>query len=178
MPGVDFRVVHLVRDSRGVAWSWAKVVRSDPDHYMRRFSPPVTALRWVTSNLMIESLEWFGVPRLLLRYETLVARPRAALAAIASFIGQPLDPQALAFAQGAGAWLGSHHTVAGNPMRMAAGHITIGLDEAWRSSMPFVQRAQVTALTWPLLRHYAHGADGPSADAESIPAALDPAGGR
>ena len=178
MPGVDFRVVHLVRDSRGVAWSWAKVVRSDPDHYMRRFSPPVTALRWVTSNLMVESLEWFGVPRLLLRYETLVARPQAALTAIASFIGQPLDQQALAFVQGPGAWLGSHHTVAGNPMRMAAGHITIGLDEAWRSSMPFVQRAQVTALTWPLLRHYAHGADGTSADAESIPAALDPAGGR
>jgi hypothetical protein len=127
---------------------------------------------------MIESLGWFGVPRLLMRYETLVARPQAALAAIASFIGQPLDPQALTFVQGTSAWLGSHHTVAGNPMRMAAGQISIGLDEAWRSSMPFGQRAQVTALTWPLLRHYAHGADAPPADAESIPAALDPAGGR
>ncbi len=178
MPGVDFRLVHLVRDSRGVAWSWAKVVRSDPDHYMRRFSPPATALRWVASNLMVESLGWFGVPRLLMRYETLVSRPQAALAAIASFIGQPLGPQAMAFVQGADAWLGSHHTVAGNPMRMAAGHISIGLDEAWRTSMPSVQKAQVTALTWLLLRHYAQGADGPLADAENIPAAHDPAGGR
>jgi Sulfotransferase family len=178
MPGVDFRVVHLVRDSRGVAWSWAKVARSDPDHYMRRFSPHVTALRWAASNLMVESLEWFGVPRLLLRYETLVARPQAALATIASFIGQPLDPEALAFVHGADARLGSHHTVAGNPMRMAAGHIGIQLDEEWRASMPFMQRAQVTALTWPLLRHYANGTAGPPAHAESIPAALDPAGGR
>ena len=56
MRGADFRVVHLVRDSRGVAWSWAKVVQSDPEHYMRRFSPPVTALRWVGYNLMVESL--------------------------------------------------------------------------------------------------------------------------
>ncbi len=145
---------------------------------MPRFSPPATALRWVASNLMVESLGWFGVPRLLMRYETLVSRPQAALAAIASFIGQPLGPQAMAFVQGADAWLGSHHTVAGNPMRMAAGHISIGLDEAWRTSMPSVQKAQVTALTWPLLRHYAQGADGPLAGAENIPAALDPAGGR
>ena len=177
MPDVDFRLLHLVRDSRGVAWSWAKVVRSDPDHYMRRFSPPVTALRWMTSNLMVESLGWFGVPRLLLRYETLVAQPRAALATIASFAGQPSDPKALAFVQGGGAWLGAHHTVAGNPMRMAAGHIDIGLDDAWRTSMPFTQRAQVTALTWPLLRHYSHAGPGPSANAGDAPAALDAAGG-
>lgn len=178
MPGADFRVVHLVRDSRGVAWSWAKVIRSDPDHYMRRFSPPVTALRWMAYNLMVESLEWFGIPRLLLRYETLVAKPQAALATIASFIGQPLDSEALAFVQGGGARLGVHHTVAGNPMRMTAGHINIGLDEAWRASMPFAQRAQVTALTWPLLRHYAHARPCSSADAENSSAALDAADGR
>ncbi len=178
MPGVDFRVVHLVRDSRGVAWSWAKVVRSDPDHYMRRFYPPVTALRWVASNLMVESLGWFGVPRLLLRYEALVAEPQAALAAIASFVGQPLDPGALAFVRGGGAWLGVHHTVAGNPMRMTAGHISIGLDEAWRASMPFAQKAQVTALTWPLLRHYSRSGPPPSVSAGDIPAALDATGGK
>jgi hypothetical protein len=178
MPGVDFRVLHLVRDSRGVAWSWAKAVRSDPDHYMRRFSAPVTALRWVASNLMVESLGWFGVPRLLLRYETLVAQPRAALAAIASFAGQPLDPGALAFVQRGGARLGAHHTVAGNPMRMTAGHIDVRLDEAWRTSMPFAQRGPVTALTWPLLRRYAHAGLGPSADAENTPAALEGTGRR
>lgn len=178
MPGADFRVLHLVRDSRGVAWSWAKVVRSDPDHYMRRFSPPVTALRWVASNLMVESLGWFGVPRLLLRYETLVARPQAALAAAASFAGRPVDPEALAFVREGGAWLGAHHTIAGNPMRMAAGHIGLRLDEAWRTSMPVAQRAQVTALTWPLLRHYSQPGAGRSADAENKPAALDAAGGR
>lgn len=178
MPGVDFRVLHLVRDSRGVAWSWAKVVRSDPDHYMRRFYPPVTALRWVASNLMVESLGWFGVPRLLLRYEALVAEPQAALAAVASFVGQPLDPGALTFVRGGGAWLGAHHTVAGNPMRMTAGHISIGLDEAWRTSMPFAQKAQVTALTWPLLRHYSRSGPPPSVSAGDTPAALDAAGGK
>jgi Sulfotransferase family len=178
MPGVDFRVLHLVRDSRGVAWSWAKVVRSDPDHYMRQFSPPVTALRWTIYNLMVESLGWLRIPRLLLRYEALVANPQAALAAVASFAGEPLDSGALHFLDGGRAWLGTHHTVAGNPMRMKTGHITIGLDQAWQTCMPFTQKAQVTALTWPLLRHYSHAAPGPSAAAGNTFAALEETGGQ
>ena len=176
MAGVDFRVVHLVRDSRGVAWSWNKVVRSDPEHYMRRFSPRVTAARWLTYNLMVESLSRFGIPRLLLRYESLVADPQAALTAIAEFAGQPLGPGALSFLTGSHAWLGAHHTVAGNPMRLEAGQISIGLDEAWRTRMPFMQKAQVTALTWPLLWRYGRVRQGAGAAAGAQ--ALERAGGR
>jgi Sulfotransferase family len=178
MRGADFRVVHLVRDSRGVAWSWAKVVQSDPEHYMRRFSPPVTALRWVGYNLMVESLGRFGIPRLLLRYESLVENPQAALTAVASFAGRPLAPGSLAFLDGRSASLGSHHTVAGNPMRMTAGQIGLALDEAWRTSMPFAQRAQVAALTWPLLRHYAQSGRRLKENAENFPTALEGAGER
>jgi len=159
MPGVDFRLLHLVRDSRGVAWSWAKVVKSQEvvgrDHYMRQFAPSVTGLRWMAFNLIVESLGWFGVPRLLLRYETLVADPAAALAAIAAFAGKPVPAAEMVFLDGDGARLGVHHTVAGNPMRLTAGRIDIRMDDEWRTSMPFGQRAGVTALTWPLLRHYA-----------------------
>jgi hypothetical protein len=154
LPGVSLRMVHLVRDSRGVAWSWSKVVRSDAGHCLRRFSPPVTAVRWVARNLLTESLQSFGMPRLLLRYETLVARPQEALTAIAEFAGQPLGPEALAFLDGQRAWLGTHHMVGGNPMHLRAGQIAIRLDDAWRTSLPLAQKAQVTALTWPLLRRY------------------------
>jgi hypothetical protein len=49
-----------------------------------------------------------------------------------------------------------HHTVAGNPMRLRAGGIDIRVDDEWRTSMPFGQRAGLAALTWPLLRHYSH----------------------
>jgi Sulfotransferase domain len=178
MPEVDFRVVHLVRDSRGVAWSWAKVVQSDPEHYMRRFSPGVSALRWVGYNLMVESLGRFGIPRLLVRYEALVTNPQAALTAIASFAGRPLDPKALAFLDEHRASLGAHHTVAGNPMRMTAGRIGLALDEAWRTSMPFAQKAQVTALTWPLLRHYAQSLPASGVNADNPATALEGAGGR
>ncbi len=163
---------------RGVAWSWAKVVQSDPEHYMRRFSPPVTALRWVGYNLMVESLGRFGIPRLLLRYESLVENPQAALSLVASFAGKPLDPGSLAFLDGKSASLRTHHTVAGNPMRMTAGQIGLALDEAWRTNMPFAQRAQVTALTWPLLRHYAQSGRSRRENAENLPTALEGADGR
>jgi len=145
---------------------------------MRRFSPPVTALRWVGYNLMVESLGRFGIPRLLLRYESLVENPQAALAAVASFAGRPLDPGSLAFLEGKSASLRTHHTVAGNPMRMTAGQIGLAVDEAWRTNMPFAQRAQVTALTWPLLRHYAQSGRGRRENAENLPTALEGVDGR
>jgi hypothetical protein len=44
--------------------------------------------------------------------------------------------------------------------------------------MPFTQKAQVTALTWPLLLHYSRSGKPPSVSAGDTPAPLDVAGGR
>jgi hypothetical protein len=63
-------------------------------------------------------------------------------------------------------------------MRMTAGQIGLALDEAWRTSMPFAQRAQVTALTWPLLRHYAQSGRSREENGENLPTALEGADGR
>ena len=115
---------------------------------------------------------------MLLRYEDLVRSPQAALTAVASFAGRPLAPGTLAFLDEQSASLGTHHTVAGNPMRMTAGRIGLALDEAWRTSMPFAQRAEVTALTWPLLRHYAQSGRDLTENAAQIPTALEGADGR
>lgn len=161
LPGVDMRLLHLVRDSRGVAWSWAKVTPSGDDpgqeRYLRRFSPVVTGARWAARNLLVESLGRSGVPRLLLCYEALVADPAAALAAAAAFAGRPAAG-GLPFLEPGGAWLGVHHTVAGNPMRLRAGPLPIRPDDAWRTAMPLHQQVAVAALTWPLLRRYQHAA--------------------
>ncbi|GFJ89664.1 hypothetical protein [Phytohabitans rumicis] len=43
VPGLDLRVVHVVRDARGVAYSWTKTVvrpEADGDAEMTRYSPP------------------------------------------------------------------------------------------------------------------------------------------
>ena len=51
--GVDLRVLHLVRDSRAVAYSWGRAVRrpdTDRESYMTRYSPAVAAAQWNGQN--------------------------------------------------------------------------------------------------------------------------------
>lgn len=66
VPGIDLRLVHFVRDSRGTAFSWTRQVRRNDvvgdDVYMPRFHPAVTALRWVLYHLLVQALGRVGVP--------------------------------------------------------------------------------------------------------------------
>ena len=57
-PGVQLQVVHLVRRSHGVAYSWTKhVPRSDMEgREMRRRPPGRTARAWTTDNALFETL--------------------------------------------------------------------------------------------------------------------------
>ena len=71
-PGIDLRIVHLVRDSRGVAESWGKAL-SRPDAVggpamMTRLAPWRTAMMWVDTNLLVEALGHGTVPSVRLRY--------------------------------------------------------------------------------------------------------------
>ncbi len=152
------RVVHLVRDARGVAYSNTKqVVRqgSREDRPFRiRQRPWKLSMRWTWINLSSHALRRLGVPVLSLRYESLVADPRAELVRIARFAGAS-DPE-LAFLGDAEADLPAGHLVAGNRMRLARGPVPIRLDDEWRIRFPASQRRLVTMLTWPLLRAYGY----------------------
>ena len=63
-PGVDLSVIHLVRRSHGVAYSWTKhVARSDKQGMeMRRRGSARTASRWVLDNALFELLGKYGHP--------------------------------------------------------------------------------------------------------------------
>jgi len=86
MAGVDLRVVHLVRDSRGVAFSWSKrVPRPEAMHrgsHMNRYGAGRSAGRWLGYNSGFEVLERLGIPSTFVRYEDLVRAPRPELARI------------------------------------------------------------------------------------------------
>lgn len=159
VPDVELAVVHLVRDSRGTAFSWNKVVErpdvTDRIAHMRRYHPVRIALRWSTRNWLMEMLARRG-PHLFLRYEQLVATPRESLADIADLLGISTDGTELCFISDGEVHLRPGHSVQGNPMRMRQGPVPLKLDEEWRSAMPAGQRRAVTALTLPLLRHYGY----------------------
>jgi hypothetical protein len=160
---LDLRMVHVVRDSRAVAFSWTqRVIRpeSAPDTYMPVYSPGRAARLWAAQNSALELLAREGVPTLRVRYEDLVADPAATLVQIASFAGLAVSATDLAFLGGdaGGHWavLGTSHTASGNPMRFATGKLPVQADERWRSAMPAGQRRTVTALTLPLLARYGY----------------------
>ena len=153
---LEITPVHLLRDPRGVAYSWAKT-KSRPDHHrgaetMPRYNPAWTAVMGYT-NLLADV-----VPRkkpLTLRYEDLVESPEAALQSILAAAGvQPAPP--LDFLRGHTADLRPVHTVAGNPSRMATGPTELRLDEEWRRAMKPHERVAVTCLSAPLLLRYGY----------------------
>ena len=52
--------------------------------------------------------------------------------------------------------IGVQHSVAGNPVRMRDGGVTLRADEEWRSAMTLGDRRTVAAVTWPLLLRYGY----------------------
>jgi hypothetical protein len=163
--GIDFRLVHLVRDARGVAHSSMKVVER-PEitagvDYMPTYSPVQATARWSAANLTFELLGR-SVPDLRVRYEAFVRDPRAVLTAIADHAGVSLAPDALSFIDDEGIELGVDHTAAGNPMRFKTGTLPLRVDEAWRDHLGPRDRRIVTAIAWPLLRRYRYLDDEPA----------------
>jgi hypothetical protein len=160
-PGIDLRVVHVVRDSRGVAYSWTKEVHrpeagdeSGDETLMTRYSPTQSSALWVGHNLLFGLLRRTGTSTRLLRYEDFVAAPRSVLAELAGFAGLASDDGP--FVDDATVLLSPSHTVAGNPMRFRTGPVALRRDDAWRARLPRARRLLVSALTAPLLARYGY----------------------
>jgi hypothetical protein len=162
-PGVDLRVVHLVRDSRGVAYSWAKRVQrpevAGAPAEMPRYGAGRSAAKWLSYNSLFHLLAATGVPTLPLRYEQLVADPRTALESVLGLAGLDVTAERFGFVDQSGPAvdLAPSHSVAGNPMRFRSGRLGLVLDEEWRERMPAGSRSVVTAITAPLLTSYGYG---------------------
>jgi Sulfotransferase family len=162
--GLDLRVVHVIRDSRAVAYSWSRVVKRPEtltETRMPTYPAASAAGRWTVQNTGVHLLARLGTPTLTVRYEDLAAAPAAVLHDIAAFAGLTASGSAFGFLGGSEpgehwADLGAAHTVSGNPMRFATGRVPIRCDVRWRTAMPASQRRLVTAMTLPLLARYGY----------------------
>ena len=160
MPGLDLRLVHLVRDSRGVAFSWGKLMRRlevvDAEALMATTTPLRMSARYLAYNSLFHLLRGLGVPTLLLRYESLVRRPAAELHRVLGHAGRPAADGELGFVGDGWVELGTSHALAGNPMRFERGRVPIRLDEEWRGKMRRRHRLLTAGSTWPLLLRYGY----------------------
>lgn len=159
-PGIDLKVVHIVRDPRGVVQSWSKEVAIPEgagarDHLKKRSARLITR-RWLTVHTMIATLGRLGVPETTMRYEDLILDPRSAMRAAAALTGTTLDTDDLAFVSPEGLLIERHHTVAGGRIRFHDGPMPLRLDEKWRNEMPGRRRRLVEIATWPMRSRYGY----------------------
>jgi hypothetical protein len=165
VPSLDVRVVHLVRDSRAVAYSWQRF-KSYPTakgiRHMERHIAPRSAAAWNALNGLADLLWERDEARFrLVRYEDFVSQPRQTFQTILSHAGEPdaspplvgddtLDIQ-------------RHHIIAGNANRFQTGHVRLHMDTEWQTRLGCADVAIVTALTFPLLRKYGYLISGAAA---------------
>lgn len=158
VPGFNIGCIHLVRDSRAVAFSWTRrKVRpevTDAVATMARVSPWRSAVDWDMKYASASLLSMIRPGRVMaLRYESLVQRPDQTLRSIDRFahgLGMPSLGERAAEAPA-----DRYHSVSGNPLRFDRTPLRLRLDDDWRTQMGKRDRAVVTALTAPLLmRHH------------------------
>ena len=159
-PRIDLRVLHLVRDVRGVSYSWAKSDVRRPHatakerSTMASFSVWRTAARWTRMETQAALAGAIIKPSVTVRYEDLVTSTEettyGALRALGldAFIAQAkhIDGQVTV--------LPPSHGVSGNPSRFTTGEVTLRPDEEWRTALSRRSRMTATALGMPgLLAH-------------------------
>lgn len=158
-PTLDVRTVHLVRDSRAVAWSWQrKVWRPEVRQriaYMVKYPIGRASGLWLWDNLVTELVVvGQGQASTRLRYEDLCADPSTTVRHVLkatglASVGDHLSAfDTLTFA--------GAHIAAGNPVRFQLGDIPVREDGEWRDGMAKWLRCLVAWITSPLLTHYGY----------------------
>ena len=157
VPGVDLRIVHLVRDPRATAYLWRRK-KSLPDKLgstMQRQGPLKASALWMLWNGAAAAFWRKDRARYLrLRYEDFVRDPRSTIERVRAFAGE--DPSGSPFVLETEVELTPSHSVAGNPSRFTTGRVALRPDDEWRTAMRPRDRAVVTAVTWPLLWRYGY----------------------
>lgn len=159
LDNIDLYVVHLVRDSRAVAYSWRKKklkYRADSGEtvYMDRYSPGKSARGWLRANLLAEPLRFYAAGYKRVLYEDLISSPETKVAEILKLVGK--QDEKLPFIEDNTVTLSTNHTVAGNSNRFQSGTVELRSDNEWQFRMSPPDYRKVTAMTWPLLVKYGY----------------------
>ncbi len=159
LDSIDLRMVHLVRDARGVAYSWTKARKKadeGDDRMMNQYPPAQIAQRWLSWNGLFASFRAIGIPVLRVRYEDMVSNPQKVVEDVLAFGGLPRSEIEVPFVDGRTTTLEPTHSIAGNPSRFKTGEMELSPDEAWRDNLDPKAQKQVTAIAYPLLKKYGY----------------------
>lgn len=160
--GADVRLLHLVRDSRGVLYSWQKgvgrrdIANPDSDRLMLRYGVGAGSVRYLAYNLLAQLVGLTALPYRRTRYEDLVQNPEMVLDGVAAFAGARVPDDVRQGLADHRLLPGVDHTIDGNPIRLNLGEIAIRLDDEWQRRLGSRSRNVTTVLTLPLLAAYGY----------------------
>jgi len=148
--GIDLRIIHLVRDARGVAYSWSKPIRP------RRRTWWDSSLRWNLINGAFELVRKIvgDEQAMLVRYEDFISEPVATLGKMSNFIGVDLAPVATAVSRGESLTIG-HVGIGNNFLRQGAG-VRLRSSIEWPQNMPENEQRKTWRLTGIGMRRYGY----------------------
>jgi glycosyltransferase involved in cell wall biosynthesis len=157
----EMSLLHLVRDPRGVAYSWSKTHMrrphgGDSDSVMATHKSRATAGRWAAFQSEIALIRPVFEHSARLRYEDFINDPRGRLTSILGELGLGSYAERLEHVHRDRLDLPQSHGVAGNPSRFKHGVVELRADEAWREKLPVADRRLVTAVTTPWLLRYGY----------------------
>lgn len=151
---IDLRVLHVMRDVRGVAWSMNKRDMIRPHatggrEVMFHQGIAAAAGRWAVCQSEVDTVRLSGTRVALLTYEQLVTQPRAGIRRTLDYLDLAVPDDDLSHIGPHEAELGASHGLSGNPTRFTAGLTPLRLDEEWRGQMPPTSRAILGMIGLP-----------------------------
>lgn len=159
MSEIDLRLVHLVRDGRGVAWSLKKGLQEDPKQGIGTTEEPRpvwrSALTWIAYN-MASTWVCRQVPRdrsFFCRYEDLSVNSEDVLDRLGDFIGCDFSELVQRIKSGEPLKVGC--TFGGNRMRMG-GSVRLRLDSDWTQKLSQSEKRTLSWMCGWLMRRYGY----------------------
>lgn len=154
---IDLTVIHLVRNPRGVAFSWTKTKKRpdviDQDVYMHTYSPAIVTWRWLYKNLFLSITSRLFNKYIKVNYEDFISNPIGILKLILSVLD--VQSGSFEFINGDKVSLTRKtHSVSGNPNRFTRGVVQLKMDNSWKNHMPQITRKIIGLFTWPLELFY------------------------
>jgi len=156
IPGIDLYVIHLVRDSRAVVYSWQRKKLRPEIYWKESYMPRMGLLRstyeWLLCNWLTESLSQKVLHYKIMSYEEFTKSPKKKVEEFVKWLGMGAQPNF--FTNECMVDLGIDHTISGNPVRFTHGSMEIRSDMVWRFNMTFMKKHIVSGLTFPFLSRY------------------------
>jgi hypothetical protein len=144
---IELYVLHLIRDSRAIVFSWSKKKRG-----LWKVHPLKTAAVWSSRNMAAEFLKSGLSNRYIkMRYEDFINTPQEKVRAILKILN--VGKVQLPFISSNEVMLKTSHGLCGNPGRFNCGVEKLEMDNRWKN-MKLSDNLMATFLTWPLLLRY------------------------